>query len=157
MKYLLSVLLVVLSLCFTNKAYVLETCDKWKIENAINEYVHAWNHNKGVGFANDFSEDAVFINIFGMIFSGRNAIEERHVKILDSFLKDSTFEVKELSMKEIAPGVVVALVNWKVEGFKKPGPDSQKKAISGVFSHTLVQKKDTWKIEFTQNTLMSDR
>ncbi|PCI94713.1 hypothetical protein COB11_03510 [Candidatus Aerophobetes bacterium] len=152
MKRYFAVYLFVLSLLFTSKAYVLETQDQGKIESIIKGYVHAWNHNKGRGFTNNFSEDASFVNIFGIDFLGKEKIQERHNQIHDSFLKDSIFEVTDLKLREVNPSLVITLVRWKVDGFRKPGTDV-KETIYGIFSHTFVKTEDKWEIIACQNTL----
>ena len=41
----------------------LDANDETSIKGIVDDYVDAWNHHAGRGFANNFSEDADFINI----------------------------------------------------------------------------------------------
>ncbi|MCB1109813.1 MAG: SgcJ/EcaC family oxidoreductase [Chlamydiia bacterium] len=138
-------------LLFCAAAFALDTQDEVLIKGIVDQYVESWNHHAGKGFGSGFSKDADFINIFGMTFSGREEIEDRHVEILQTFLKDSTFEVTDFKLREATPGVVIALVSWKVDGLLKPG--KPKEVIHGVFSHTFVKTGNSWEIVACQNTL----
>lgn len=147
-----NLVLIFLFLTFSRVALVLEPSDRLGIENAINSYVNAWNHNKGKGFGDSFTQDADFVNIFGMNFSGRDEIEKRHVEILSTFLKNSIFEVQKICLREAAKDIAIALVHWKVEGFKSPNSENPS-TIYGVFSHTFIKEEGVWKITACQNTL----
>lgn len=68
--------------------------DEKAIHTIINDYTDAWNNREGKGFADGFADDADFVNIFAMVFSGREEIELRHQQILQSFLKIQVFIFK---------------------------------------------------------------
>lgn len=75
-------LLLALFICSGVSGYSLEENDRAAIHEAIKDYVESWNHRGGKGFGNDFTEDADFVNIVGMHFSGKAEIEFRHIQIL---------------------------------------------------------------------------
>ena len=110
----------------------------------------------GKGFADGFTEHADFVNIFGMHFVGRAEIEARHVAILQTLLKDSTLEILEIKLREVQPGLVVAIVRWQVEGFRSPHTDLTQPGVTrrGIFSHLFIQVAERWQITATQNTLI---
>ncbi|MCB1112530.1 MAG: SgcJ/EcaC family oxidoreductase [Chlamydiia bacterium] len=140
--------------CFTAAdVFALDDEDIMSINQVVAGYVDAWNNYHGEGFSKDFTDDAEFINIFGMVFSGKESIEKRHILIHQTILKDSIFEVLEMNIREAAPGVAVALVHWRVDGFQKPGNNNVKETIYGVFSHTFIKNQGKWEIAHTQNTL----
>lgn len=137
-------------------AFALEKEDEAAIENVIKNYVEAWNDHGGKGFGAGFAEDADFVNIFGMHFSGKSEIEWRHVKILESFLKDSKLQVLNIKFREVHPKVVIALIRWKVDGFRQPGstiglPGVQRE---GIFTQVFLYQNDQWEIVASQNTLV---
>ncbi|MCH9616894.1 MAG: hypothetical protein SP4CHLAM5_03980 [Chlamydiia bacterium] len=127
-------------------AFAVSLSDKTAIYKSVDKYVDAWNNHSGKGFTDTFTADTDFINIFAMHFHGKEAVEERHIEILDGFLKDTTFIVTNRELKEVGQGVVIAYVSWEV----KKDPDLQMK---GIFSHVLIKEEGTWKITSTQNTL----
>ncbi len=132
-----------------------EQSDQWAIEEVIQDYQDAWNQREGKGFADNFTEDADFVNIFGMHFSGKDEIEERHVQILQTFLKGSDFQIVNLQLREVQPGLVIALVFWRLVGYRTPRSDMNKpgEIREGIFTHVFINSDDKWKITATQNTI----
>lgn len=147
-KHLCFSLLFILS--FTS-LFALNTGDRNEIDQIVEHFSHTWNDCKGTGFGDYYAQDADFVNIFGMAFSGKEEIEVRHVKILETFLKGSIFEVLETRIREAKPEVVIALVYWKVTNIQKPGQEE----MNGIFTHTLVKNNGSWEIASSQNTLIS--
>jgi uncharacterized protein (TIGR02246 family) len=147
-KRLSCVLVFVLSV---TSLLALDTNDRNAIDTIVEHYTHAWNDCEGRGFGHYYAQDADFVNIFGMAFSGKQEIEDRHIKILETFLKGSRFEVIETKVREVKPDVVIAQVYWKVTNIQKPGAETMK----GIFTHTFLKSNDTWEIAAAQNTLIA--
>lgn len=124
----------------------LEESDARSIEQIVDHIQYAWNEQNGHGFADHYAQDADFVNIFGMAFKGQQEIEIRHVKILETFLKGTRFEVDHVRLKEINPEVVIAHVNWTVTQPERPD------VMKGIFTHVFVKTSDKWEITATQNT-----
>lgn len=144
-------LLIVLS--FNCSGFSLDADDHKTIHHIIDHFTHAWNDHEGQGSGDHYAQDADFVNIFGMVFSGKQEIEMRHVKIHEAFLKGSTFEVTDLKLREAKPDVVIAHVQWKVSNIQKPGQDSGTETMKGVFTHVFLKNQDIWEITASQNTL----
>jgi uncharacterized protein (TIGR02246 family) len=143
-------LLTALSMQF---CFAMNADDEERITGVINGYVESWNDQACVGFTDNFTDDCDFINIFGMYFHGKEAVQKRHEEILQTFLKDSVFTAENISMREIREGVVLAMVHWSVDGFLPPTENCGKKVITGIFSHIFILEDGKWKISATQNTL----
>ena len=140
----------------SSSIFALDTNDHKMINQIIEHFTDAWNDHAGQGSADYYTQDADFVNIFGMAFAGKQEIEERHIKIHESFLKGSIFEVTDLRLREAKPDVVIAHVYWKVSNIQKPGKDSLNEAIKGIFTHVFLKNQDKWEITATQNTLMAN-
>lgn len=140
-----------------NSVFALEKEDQLAIEEVIQGYNEAWNQRGCVGFADHFTEDASFVNILGMIFSGKTEIEARHVQILQTFLKDSILQIQSTELREIQPGVVIALVRWKLLGnfsFHCEAHNSLD-IREGVFTQVFIKSDHKWEITASQNTLVT--
>lgn len=137
----------------------LEPNDQQAIQDVIKRYTDAWNLTAGKGFGNDFTEDADFVNIFGMHFSGKAEIEERHVQILQTFLKDTTLQIADTRLREVQPGLVVALVYWTMGGDRAPPihPKLPIEVREGIFTQVFVNLDGKWQITASQNTLIPVR
>ena len=150
---MLHFLRIFLFLCFSLNAF--EQADRTAIYDAIQVYADAWNYHGGKGFGDSFTEDADFVNIFGMNFIGRNEIEERHLKIIQTLFKGSFLEIQDVKLREAQPGLVIALVSWKLEGFRNPGSDMSKPGVTrdGIFTQVFINRDKKWLITASQNTL----
>lgn len=138
-------------LAFASPIYALDSNDSNEIHQIIDHITDAWNHNQGHGFADFYAEDSDFVNIFGMVFCGKEEIEARHVAILETFLKNSIFEVINVRVREVNSDVAIAHVNWKVSNLSTPEKDI--KEMNGVFTHVFLKTDGKWKITASQNTL----
>ena len=149
-----------LCICFVylNSVFALETADQTVIQEIITNYAKAWNDQAGKGFGDGFAEDADFVNIFGMHFSGKAEIEVRHIKILQAFLKDSKMTILSAKLREVQPGLVIALVKWKVDGFRQPGSDMRLPGVTreGIFTQVFLLRDHQWEIVASQNTLIPE-
>lgn len=129
--------------------------DKKAIEAIVYDYQRSWNESAGYDFSKHFSEDSYFINIFDMKFLGREEIEARHVKILETFLKDSEFTTTNIEIHPFDEDRYVVYVEWSVSGFHAPGTDYSLpgRTITGMFAHIFVRSGDTFEITYTRNHL----
>jgi uncharacterized protein (TIGR02246 family) len=139
----------------SNTGFALEPADHTAIEKIVQDLTDAWNLKEGHGFADNYTEDADFVNIYGKHFSGRNEIEKRHVNILQTFMKGSNLSVTNVRLREIKPGIVVALVNWKLEGYRHPRAriNSTGMVREGIFTHVLANTNNKWEIIASHNTV----
>lgn len=136
--------------------FALEQADQAAIQGIIQSYTDAWNQQAGKGFADHFAEDADFVNIFGMHFSSRSEIEERHIKILQTFHKDSKLKISDVQFREVQPGLVIAVIHWVLDGFRYPGSDISKpgETRKGIFTQVFINLGKKWEITASQNTLI---
>ncbi len=150
-----TLLCLFVTLLLGSSAFALDTTDRNDINSIVAHFTDAWNLHGGKGSADYYATDADFINIFGSAFSGKQEIEDRHIKIHETFLKGSKFEVTELKLREAKPGLVIAQVYWNVTDIQKNGPES-KDTMKGVFTHTIVKNNSKWEVVSTQNTLIAN-
>lgn len=155
MKKCISFFLLIMA-SVSSSIFALDTNDHKTINQIIEHFTNAWNDHAGQGSADYYSQDADFVNIFGMAFAGKQEIEERHIKIHETFLKGSIFEVTDLRLREAKPGVVVGHVYWKVSNIQKPGKDPLNEVMKGIFTHVFLKNQDKWEVTATQNTPISN-
>lgn len=149
------ILLFLFTTLLATHAIGIPPADQRAIEGVIHRYTTAWNKHGGKGFSGDWTEQADFINIFGMHFSGKQAIEERHITILNSFLKGTELGIADIQLRQERKDLVIAKVYWTLDHYTKPNPDAPN-ISRGVFLQTFVKEDDRWKIAATQNTLITD-
>lgn len=134
--------------------FALEEGDREVISSVIQGYTQAWNEQAGKGFADGFTEDGDFVNIYGMHIVGKAEIEARHVHILDTFLKGSTLEIEEVDIREVAPTVAIAHVRWKLNGYRDPFSPGETSVRQGIFTQVYLKQGERWLITASHNTLI---
>lgn len=154
MRKFTAVLLI--CLFYLGPVFGLDHADEAAIHDIIQNYTHAWNDQAGKGFGEGFAADADFVNIFGTHFSGKAEIEARHIQILKSFLKNSKLHILSTKLREVQPGLVIALVRWRADGFRQPGSDLSLPGVQreGIFTQVFVKHDHQWEIAASQNTLV---
>lgn len=148
---------VIVFLVSVNSVFSLEKSDRNEIQEVIKNYTDSWNLRGGKGFGDGYTQDADFVNIFGMVFSGKAEIEERHIQILRTFLEGSNLEIVDSQLREAQPGLVIALVRWKLTGYRAPGSTANKtpEGREGIYTHVFIKSDKKWKIAASQNTLVA--
>ena len=144
-----------LSVLIASSVFSLDTGDRDSISKIVDHFTHAWNRCEGKGSADYYAEDADFVNIFGMAFSGKKEIEDRHVKIHETFLKGTVFTVTDLKIREVKPGIASVQVYWVVNGIQKPGTNVNE-SMKGIFTHAFIKNNNRWEITSTQNTMIRE-
>ena len=140
-----------------NNVHALSIKDENSIKNIINNYIIAWNKNDADKFTEDFTTDADFVNIFGQRFKGKTEVRDRHDLIFKGFLKNTTFKLIDLDMKEIKSSkIVIAHVTWNVASPNDNDATSKLSDspinLNGIFTQVFVNENGKWKIIASQNT-----
>ena len=113
-----------------------------------------WNRHDMVAYASHFSENADFVNILGMHWRGRAAIEASHIAIHKGIFRNSRLEALDQTIRFLTPEVAVAHVNWQMTGHETGQVKEWQPAATrkGVLTAVLVPEGDTWKITALHNT-----
>ena len=114
----------------------------------IAELQEAWNAGDGTAFAAPFTDDAVFVNILGMVGRGPAEIAAGHDQIFSTIYAGSRLQVDLLGTRMLADDVIHALVHADLH--IPAGPLAGD--MSAVGSHVLVHTDAGWKISVFHNT-----
>lgn len=117
----------------------------------LNEQARGWNEGNAELYANAFSDDGSFTNIFGMFFRGHNIFLQKHDSILKGVFKNSVFEYKLARLHFPVDDVAVVETLITVSGLNKSGPfqmiytDKDGRMFTRLIQ-VLVKKMNVWKI-----------
>lgn len=134
-------------------SWALSREDDASIKKSIKDYTSAWNDRRMDDFSKAFTENASFINVFGQLFVGREAIKNRHIHMHEN--SNSRLKIEEIGLRKVRNGVVVALITWQVENSGLPLADSSTDTRSGIFTQFFIKEGDEWLIVSSQNTFVS--
>ena len=127
-----------------------EAAARAAIEALLAAMQTAWNRHDGAAFAELFTEDADFTNVFGMHTHGRAAITAAHVAILTGPFRDSTVTIAETRIRFIRPDVAAVDAGWRMDGARdaqgNPWPDRR-----GVMSIIATAENGVWRFAVFHN------
>jgi uncharacterized protein (TIGR02246 family) len=105
-------------------------------------------------FASQFSQNADFVNAFGLPLRGRPAIEAQHVAIHKTVFRNSQLETLDQNIRFLTPEVAAAHMMWPMTGHDTgPVQDRQLQAVrKGVLTAVLKSEGDIGRITALHNT-----
>ena len=86
------------------------TIDEGAIRELVKQLEAAWNAGDSISRASHFTDDAIFIHIFGGQLDGRVAIEAVHRQIFDTTYRGSLNNYSLQRIRFIRPDVAIVLV-----------------------------------------------
>ncbi|MGH6943074.1 MAG: SgcJ/EcaC family oxidoreductase [Geminicoccaceae bacterium] len=114
-------------------------------------FAGAWNSHDMAALARLFAEDADFVNVVGIWWRNRRAIEEAHAFAHRSFFRDSRLHIDDVAVKRLRPDLATVHSAWTLSGQTEPD-GSVGEPRRGVLLLVASQEHDGWLIRTAQNT-----
>jgi uncharacterized protein (TIGR02246 family) len=123
-------------------------------EDAPSAFQAAWNAHDMAAFGALFDPAATFVNRFGHLVRGVDAIVALHRGIHETAYRDSTLDNELIGVDAIADGVTVVHFHSRLNaGEAHPaGPH----AIDTLILAVLTQKDGAWRIQAVENVASTD-
>jgi len=130
--------------------------DEAALRKLVAEQTDAWNRHDAAAWCKDFAPDAEFINIVGMVLTGKEEIQKRHAAIFEKIFKDSRTTVTVRRIVFPSPDVAIVDMVHEVTGYGAlpPGVQATEPGLLRTqMKFVLGRTKDgSWKILAAQNT-----
>ena len=120
-------------------------------EAAIERFAAAWNGRDATALAALFDDDADFVNVVGIWWRRRRAIEKAHDYALKRFFRDTRITIEEVSVKYLGADAATVHGRWRMEGQRAPD-DTVLEPRRGIMLLVLRRSGDGWAIAAAQNT-----
>jgi uncharacterized protein (TIGR02246 family) len=149
----LFILIAVLACAFNNsiRASVMpetNAADEASIRENVSQMEFGWNTKSGALFAKPFAVDADYVVVNGMHLRGREAIDQGHQRIFDTFYKNSTLSLSIKQIRFLRPDVAVV----HVVGHNRTRLGEETREAKGILTLVMTKEKGDWKIVAFQNT-----
>lgn len=82
------------------------------VKAVLQNFLDTWNAKDLAGFMRDFAEDAEFTDVVGQVALGKEAIEKQHHFAFTVVMKNASFEMTNIYMREVVDGLVMVSANW---------------------------------------------
>ncbi len=114
-------------------------------------FVNAWMARDGAALAALFAEDADFVNVVGIWWEDRKAIEKAHQYALDSFFGDSRLSLARVKQRVLGPDHVLLHLRLRLSGQRTP--QGQPAADRTTILSVVLERRDNgWLAVSAQNT-----
>jgi Domain of unknown function (DUF4440) len=138
--------------------------DAEDVRKVVAGFAATWNHHDLDAFGKLFAPDADFVNVAGVLWTGRQSIQAQHAyshgvipanspgfseedRRYYGIFKNSKLNFDQITVRLLRTGVAIAHVNWELlrdERTQNPR--------DGVFIFVLVHRNVGWLIAAAQNT-----
>jgi len=134
-----------------NEIMAMAPAERTSIEYLVARLEDAWNAGDGARFAQPFTEDADFVNIFGRHVRGWWAIAEGHEWIFRNVYLGSraTYTVAQVRLLKCDTALVHLRAHLSVPGGVMAGEHDSLPSL------LLIREGDEWKIVAFHNTLIT--
>ncbi|HOQ52779.1 MAG TPA: SgcJ/EcaC family oxidoreductase [Micropruina sp.] len=118
----------------------------------IHEYVRAWDDKDADAIGRLFVEDADFVNVVGLWWTGRRSIVRAQRFGFQHAFKNASIKLLKVSQRFLGDDAAVVMAQWQITG--QLDPDNEPvDPRRGLISATLVKLGDgTWLGVSCQNT-----
>jgi ketosteroid isomerase-like protein len=138
--------------------------DAKELHDVVAGFATTWNHYDLDAFGKLFAPDADFVNVAGVLWTGRQSIQAQHAyshgvipanspgfseedRRYYGIFKNSTLRFDQTDVRFLREGVAIAHVNWELMG-----DDRTRNPRRGVFIFVLTRQNTAWLIAAAQNT-----
>lgn len=120
------------------------------VEGLVRALETAWNRHDAHALAEPFAEDADFTNVFGMLATGRTAIEALHVPLFKVMFQESRLTVLDTRVRPIRPDVAAVDIKWTMSGARDPHGDPWPDR-TGLMNWIVTRHGERWLVDVSHN------
>jgi len=110
-----------------------------------------WNTHDMVTYADLIADECQWVNVVGMWWQGKDEVVRAHAAFHKSLFKSVNQYNEAASLRQIAPGVVLAVVRVRMESYTTPDgkviPEGRTR-----LTYVIVQHGEKWQVASAQNT-----
>ena len=127
--------------------------DEVAIQAIIDRQTDAWNRHDMDAFVADTTSDVDWINVVGMHWEGRETVRRAHAVLHKGICAHSRMvRADKPELREIAPDVVVAVVQNRIEGAGLMPSGEPYPTNGNILTLVFVKKDAVWRIAHAHNT-----
>lgn len=156
MNKFFTISLMTLALIFTHQGVVAQvdtTNDKEAIKQLVTNYENAWNRHDSKGLADNYDNNATWVNWFGAYYIGKEDIQNHYQIVHTTYFKSSQYYTRTIEdIIFVKPDVAISHIRTGLSG------DTRFPGQTFEFRRTIIlTKKDgTWLILAGQNAKLND-
>jgi uncharacterized protein (TIGR02246 family) len=148
MRTLLALIFLALAVSPTSAT---QADDETAIREIQSRWDDAWNRHDVKALSALVAEDVRFVNVAGVVLSGRGQFEQLQARTHAMQFKESVRTVLDTEIKFLTPDIAVAHVSWGMKG-DKDADGTPRQPRHGVMMQVLMRRDGKWTVVAAQNT-----
>jgi uncharacterized protein (TIGR02246 family) len=148
MRTLLALIFLALAVSPTS---AIQADDETAIRDIQSRWDDAWNRHDVKALSALVAEDVRFVNVAGVVLSGRGQFEQLQARTHAMQFKESVRTVLDTEIKFLTPDIAVAHVSWGMKG-DKDADGTPRQPRHGVMMQVLMRRDGKWTVVAAQNT-----
>jgi uncharacterized protein (TIGR02246 family) len=148
MKILIAFLILLVAI---SGVHASQQADEQEIRTIQARWDDAWNRHDIKALSALVAEDVRFVNVAGVVLTGRDEFERLQTRTHATQFKDSVRTVTATDIKFLNADIAVAHVRWGMRGDKN-ADGTPRPPRNGVMMQVLVKRGGTWAVVAAQNT-----
>jgi uncharacterized protein (TIGR02246 family) len=120
------------------------------IEAVLGKFCDCINAKDATTLSGLFTEDAEFVNIFGMRMRGRVNIESGHRAVFEKALSGNKLGLLSVETKVPAPNVAICHAAWKRDRLPD-APEAALPAGTGILTVVMIDQGGQWRMAAVTN------
>jgi uncharacterized protein (TIGR02246 family) len=137
----------------SHNSFAMDSSDETAIKTVVVNYFDTLNRLDFKGFGDLFTEDADWINIKGMHWTGKSDLVKAHEILFKMIYPNGGYAYTNVTLRAVTPEVaVVVMLEFSPEGKSPDGAILP--AGQDELSFVVLKQKDTWKITHGHNTVI---
>lgn len=123
-----------------------------EIQELINSFLNTWNAKDLNSFVENFTDDAEFTDVVRQTAIGKDAIKQQHEFAFNVVMKNASFEINTIYIREVVPNVILVSANWLNKNSQTPTGKTLADR-NGVLQMIVVKENNAkWKFKLVHNS-----
>ncbi len=123
-----------------------------KPEEMPEHFARAWNQRDAILLASVFGDDADFVNVTGLWWHNRKAIEKAHEYGLRVIFNDSHLKTGRVKVRILSPDHAVVHARMRLSGQSPTGTIKKPGVRQNLFSFVMSRREEGWLCVSAHNT-----
>jgi len=126
------------------------------LQALIAQQTETWNRHDAAAWIAPFEPDAEFVNILGMLLSGREQIQQRHAELFQGIFAHSQVAITLRKVTRLGAEAALLDTVYELRGYDRLPPGVRPSDADGTLRtrmrYVVMHRGDEWRIVSVQNT-----
>jgi uncharacterized protein (TIGR02246 family) len=123
-----------------------------EVRKRTEQYMALWSEHRIAEHSQLLTEDADLVNVVGVRFHGRPAIQALHEQLHRTIFAKSESRIVEMSVVALSPSIALVHAQWEMKGMAKMPGWNVPEPRTGWMTLVWVNQEGKWLVRAMHNT-----